>query len=304
MDSPVAYLNGRFVPASDAAISVWDAGFVLGATVTEQLRTFGGRLFRVEEHLARLQRSLEIAGIELNRPLAALADVAVELVAKNHPLLPAGHDLGLAVLVTPGPYATLAGIAVEPGPTVILHTYPLPFAQWASKYERGERLVLTSVEQVPSRCWPSELKCRSRMHYYLADRAADAIEPGAKALLLDEAGRVVETAIANVLLFCAHEGLLSPRRECVLPGISLGAVADLAARLDVPLRYRDLLPNEVATADEVLLTSTPYCLLPVTRFCGKPIGTGTPGPMYHRLLAAWSDLVGLDIAAQAQRAAV
>ena len=75
-------------------------------------------------------------------------------------------------------------------------------------------------------------------------------------------------------------------------------------QIGVPVAYRDLKPADVAAAAEIFLTSTSPCLLPVTRFEGRPIGTGQPGPMFHRLLSAWSQLVGLDIAAQSRRFAV
>ena len=129
MNDPLAYLNGRYLPFSQAAIPVTDGGFVQGVTVAEQLRTFGGKLFRLEPHLARLARSLAIVGIELGRPVEKLGDIARELVARNHALLEPGDDLGLSMFVTPGPYSTFSGGA-SAGPTIGLHTYPLPFHLW------------------------------------------------------------------------------------------------------------------------------------------------------------------------------
>ncbi|MHC4176946.1 MAG: aminotransferase class IV, partial [Planctomycetota bacterium] len=139
MDEPQAFLNGKWVPASEAAIPVGDAGFVLGATVTEQVRTFGGKLFRLEDHLARLERSLRIVGVDPVMSVDRLGQVARDLVARNHRLLAPGDDLGLSIFVTPGAYAAYS----PPGPaspTVCLHTYPLPFRLWAEKYGRGEAL--------------------------------------------------------------------------------------------------------------------------------------------------------------------
>src|SRR5687767_1819668 len=98
---PLAYLNGSWIPADQASVKVDDSGFVLGVTVTEQLRTFAGRLFRLEEHLGRLRRSLEMIEVDPPLPLADLAKIATELAERNHALLAAGDDLGLAILVTP-----------------------------------------------------------------------------------------------------------------------------------------------------------------------------------------------------------
>jgi branched-chain amino acid aminotransferase len=313
MSEPVAYLNGRFLPAHQAALSIVDAGFVLGATVTEQLRTFGGRLFRTERHLQRLRHSLDVCGIEPGIGGDEFAAIADELVAHNHPLLAQGDDLGLSIFITPGLYSPLMGQrALGPltsdirphSATVGLHTFPLAFPLWAGAYLHGISLVTTSIQQVPPRCWPAELKCRSRMHYFRADKEAAAKEPGARALLLDAEGRVSETSTANILIHEIGTGLISPPRASVLPGVSLEVVIGLARKFGIPFIEREIWPDDVAAADEVMLSSTPNCLLPVSRFDGHPIGAGTERPIFGQLLTAWGELVGLDIAAQAERFAV
>jgi branched-subunit amino acid aminotransferase/4-amino-4-deoxychorismate lyase len=300
MTEQQAFYNGRWVPESQLAVSIFDAGFVLGATVTEQLRTFGGQIFRLEDHLGRLYRSLEIVSIEPGIGSGQLADVARRLVAHNYALLPEGDDLALGIFVTPGPYPAMAG-ATASGPTVCAYTYPLRFGQWAAKYEQGETVVVSDVEQVSPRTWPPELKCRSRMHYFLADRRAQAASPGARAILLDERGYVSEASTANVVLYEPGRGLVSPPRERILPGISLNVLAELAGARDVPLHHRDVSTNELCRAAEVFLTSTSICLLPVVGCSERAIGDGKPGPIYRQLLRDWSDLVGVDIAAQASR---
>ena len=301
MNQPQAYLNGQFLRASEVSISPVDTGFVLGATVAEQLRTFGGRLYRTQAHLSRLDDALRMIGIEPPVGLDELASIADRLVAENHRLLEPGDDLGLSIFVTPGPYAAYALSEEPPRPTICLHTYRLPFGLWAGKYRVGESLRTTSVCQVPSDCWPAGLKCRSRMHYYLADRLAAAKEPGARALLLDRAGMVTETSTANILIYTAAEGLISPPEGKILHGISMDTVSELTAELGIPTTRRDFGVEEVASADEVLLTSTPFCLLPVARFNGRSVGGGAPGEIFARLLRAWSERVGLDIAVQAER---
>ena len=123
MDEPVAFLNGRWIPASAAAVSVGDAGFVLGAAVAEQVRTFAGKLFRLDEHLARLAHSLEIVGLQPGMTAEQFAAVAEELVARNYALLAPGDDLGLSIFVTPGTYPTYAaGEARGPPPFACTRT--------------------------------------------------------------------------------------------------------------------------------------------------------------------------------------
>ncbi len=300
MSQPLAYLNGRLMPAGDVAVAVWDAGFVQGTTVAEQLRTFGGRLFRLEAHVERLFHSLAIVGVEPGLTARELCAAAGELAIANHALLQQGDDLGLSMFVTPGPYAAMAPDA-PPRPTLCMHTFPLAFGTWAHKFDAGESLATTDVVQVSPRSWPPELKCRSRMHYFLADRQARFRHPLSRALMLDEEGFVVETTTANVVLFRRDEGLITPPAHKILPGISLAVLAELAAKLGLGWSERDLVPADVAAADEVMLTSTSVCALAVVQFNGQPIAGGRPGATYRRLMAEWNQLVGLDVAEQARR---
>jgi branched-subunit amino acid aminotransferase/4-amino-4-deoxychorismate lyase len=301
MPEPIAFLNGQWLPVRQAAVSIYDGGFMQGVTVAEQLRTFGGQLFRLDLHLDRLDRSLAIIGVEPGLSRDDIARIATELTARNHALVQEGDDLGLTIFVTPGPYAAYAAVAPRQGPTVCLHTQLLPFGQWAEKYRSGDALVVAGVMQVPAACWPAELKCRSRMHYYLADRQAREREPGARALLLDDRGFVTEASSANILVHYQGIGLVSPPRERILPGVTVAVVEELAGRLGLAFSHRDLTVDDVAAADEVLLCSTSPCVWSVTRFNGRPISGGQPGPVSRQLREAWSRMVGLDIEEQARR---
>src|SRR3954447_14698512 len=101
MAEPLAYLSGRWLPQSQATISLADAGFVQGTTIAEQLRTFGGKIFRLDQHLARLERSLRIIGVDPGKSKQELAEIGNHLVSENRKLLDPADDLGLAILVTP-----------------------------------------------------------------------------------------------------------------------------------------------------------------------------------------------------------
>ncbi len=298
MPEPLAYLDGQLLPASAAAVPVTDAGFVTGTTVAEQMRTFDGKLFRLGQHLDRLQRSLDLVGVQIDMKPSDLALIAQRLVDNNHALLAEGDDLGISVFVTPGTYPTFS-TGDPPRPLVGMHTYLLPFYSWSRLYEQGQSLIVSNVRQVPANCWSPELKCRSRMHYFLADREAREKEPGSRALLLDQSGHVLEASTASVVIYIAGEGLVAPPKEEILAGISLTVVEELARQLELPFTHRQLLPSGIAGADEVILCSTSPCLLPVTRLDGKPIGSGTPGPIFQRCLTAWSDMAGIDLRKQA-----
>jgi branched-chain amino acid aminotransferase len=298
MPSSKVYLNGAWVDANVAAIGLDDVGFLLGVTVVERLRTFGGRPFELDTHVARLQQSLEIVGWEAGR-LAEEVRAAIEEFARRHaPLMAPGDDWSIVAFVTPGKTTDAAA------PTVCVHGFPLPFANWAHQFERGVHVCLTDVRQTPANCWPAELKCRSRMHYYLADREAARRYPGSRALLLDQRGFVGEASTANVVCWYKDRGIVIPRQEGVLPGISQAFLFAIADEMGIARQEADILPEDLMAADEVFLTSTSVCILPVVRVDDRLIGGGAPGATYARLLAAWSARVGVDVAAQAKRFAV
>jgi branched-subunit amino acid aminotransferase/4-amino-4-deoxychorismate lyase len=303
MQQARAYLGGRWVPTEELRISIFDIGFLVGATVTERLRTFGGGIFRLDDHLDRMFHSLALVGIDLNLGKAEIAEIAVEAVERMRRDVDEDDDLGLSVFVTPGVDPVFADLADVEGnePLLCATAYPLPFGTWARKYELGEAAAISRVMQTPSACLPPELKCRSRMHYYLADRQTSAEYDGARAILLDQEGAVSEATTANVVLYRKGEGLVSPPRTSILPGVSLAVLAELAESLGLPFVERVVTPGDLESADEILLLSTSVCILPVVRLANQPIGDGQPGPIYRRLLSAWSDLTGVDIQGQAQR---
>ncbi len=292
----IAFLSGEWIPAEDLRLPAIDVGFVQGVTVAEQLRTFNGKLFQLDAHLQRLARSLEIIGVSLTGDAQALSSAAEELAARNHANLSVGDDLGLCIFVTTGDYATYTGVPATP--RVAMHTYPVPFRLWAKKYESGQLLAIPKVRQVPANCWPAELKCRSRMHYFLADREAAEKLPGSRALMLDQDDRVLEATTANIVAYFPDEGLVSPPLESVLPGISVSFLKEMARSIGIEYVERVLTVEQLSNAAELMLTSTSPCVLPVVRCDDTFIGTGKPGPVFRSLLAAWGAHVGVDLQKQ------
>ena len=300
MTEPLVYLNGDFVPASQASLKIYDAGIVLGATVTEMTRTFRHRPYRLEDHLARLFRSLKYTRMDIGRSAAELESVSRELVASNAKLIGPDDELGLIHFVTAGEFPVYAGSAASAAPvnqTVCAHTFPLPFPLWAKKMQLGAHVVTPSIRHVPPQCYDPKMKYRSRMHFFLADHEARLVDPDAAALLLDLDGNVTETSGANFLI--AERGtIISPTLRNIRPGISRQTVIELAGKLGIPFVERDIQVHSVINADEAVLASTPFCLMPVTRINGVPIADGLPGPLHRRLIQAWSEAVGVDIARQ------
>ncbi|MCA9264439.1 MAG: aminotransferase class IV [Planctomycetales bacterium] len=292
MATGLAFRNGQFIPASDLSISIHDTGFVLGTTVAERVRTYGGELFAWAEHLARLRESLAIVAVNPGFDDTFLTQAAQRLVENNRTSLPDDSDLSLCLFVTPGERGT---------PLVVIYTEEVAFATFASLYRGGQRLITSRIRQTSPENWPPQLKCRSRMHYYLADHEVRQIDPASRALLLSLDGLVTEASTANVMLHLPDEGIVSPRRETVLPGISLQVTERLAGRLGMAFTYRDIRPDELSRADEIFLCSTSPGILPVVMMDGQAVGSGAPGEVFGQLLSAWNEHVGLDIVAQALR---
>lgn len=294
MSQGQAYLNGQWVGAGALTLSVDDLGFTLGATVVERLRTFRGEPYRLDDHLARLRNSLGLVGWDAGRVTDEVGAAIRKFTARNAPLMAPRDDWTITAFVTPGLTPDAAA------PTVCVHGGPLAFSEWAELFESGVELSTVDVRQAPPQTLPPAMKCRSRMHYYLADREAQRRRPGSRALLLDIRGFVGEAPTANVVAYFIGRGLVTPRIEAVLPGVSQQALFELAAKFGTPHQDADLTLEQLASADEVFLTSTSVCLLPVVRLDGQPIGNGSAGPFYHKLLVKWGETVGVDIAGQAR----
>lgn len=296
MTRDIAYSNGEFIPAHELVIPPQDMGFMWGVTVAEQLRSFRGKLFELDRHLDRLRGSLEIVGIDVD--VQEVAAAAQKVATENYAHIDDG-DMGLTIYATPGISATYQPGA-EPAPRVGIHSYLLPARLWANKYESGQRCEIVSIPQVNESCWPRELKCRSRMHYYMADHEARTVHPSARAILLDDNGNVNEASTANVIAYFEDEGIVSPPRESILPGVSLDFVQRLAASLECRFTHRHLSVDELMQADEIMLTSTPFCILPVSQLGDRSL---QQRHCFRWLMKAWNHAVGFDIAAQALRMA-
>jgi branched-subunit amino acid aminotransferase/4-amino-4-deoxychorismate lyase len=295
---PLAYLHGRLLPAKEAALPLHDAGFVLGATVTDLCRTFAGRLYRWAEHCARFRQSCRLARVALPYSDEELTDLAQEIARNNRKCLPGGGELALVVFATPGPigyYLGQTGGAGQDAPTLGMYTYPLPFVRLASLFRPGARLLVPSVRQVPAVCVDPRIKQRSRLFWWLAEQEVHDLDPGASALLLDMDGLVTETAAANFLLVRQGQ-VLTPRRTRVLGGISLQVVEQLCAGLGLPFAEADLTLEDCRSADEAMLSGTSFCLAPVHSIQGTPLPC--PGPIYQKLAGRWSEHLGLDFREQ------
>jgi branched-chain amino acid aminotransferase len=171
---------------------------------------------------------------------------------------------------------------------------------WAKYYTEGCHAVTSISRAIPAQSLDARVKNRSRLFYSLADAESRLVDPDAQCIILDIDGFVSENKGGNVFAFV--DGVLkTPTTENCLAGLSRQTVLELASDLGIPTQDARLGTYDFYTADEVFFTSTPYCIMPATRFNGLPVGDGKVGPITKQLLAAWSERVGVDIVEQAQR---
>ncbi len=299
---PLVFIRGRLVPASQANISIYDFGIVLGATVTDLLRTFRQKSYRLEDHVKRFYESCKYARITPPISAEETASITEELVRHNCEVAGPDAELALVYFITPGEnfvYAgSAAGCGAKPTPTYCIHSFPMPFHLFRRFFETGLHLVTPSTRHLPPECVDPKIKNRSRLHWWLAEQEAHLVDPGAMPFLLDLQGNLTETSGSNVLLV-KNGTVYSPTPRNILLGISRKVVIELCQKLGIPFVERDLQVHDALTADEVFVTTTPYCMAPVTKVNGVTIGDGAAGgPVFNRILQAWSGQVGVDIKAQ------
>ena len=291
----VAYFNGAIVPESEVKVSFRDRGFKYGDAAFDTTRSFGHRIFRLDEHLDRFYRSLRYLRLDPGLSKAELKRISEDVFERNRHLLDADEDYWLSQRVSRG---ADPGYGVETGPTVIVECAPLPLAPRARLYRDGIEVVVPSVRRTS----PSAVSPRAKTHNYLnmvvADFEAKNATPDAWAVLLDENGNLAEGQGSNI--FLVQDGrLLTPRERYVLPGVSRQTTIELAAKLGAPCEEKDLDLYDAAVADEIFLTSTSLCICPVASVNGGRVGDGTiPGPLTKRLMDAYCELVDFDFVAQ------
>jgi branched-subunit amino acid aminotransferase/4-amino-4-deoxychorismate lyase len=289
MSYPLAFFNGQFLPYADIAFVPDDAGLVWGATVTDRLRTFGGRPFALDAHLRRFRQSCNLARVPQPVADGKLGRVTEQLVRENRD----GGELSVVWVATPGPFPGAAPIDfAERAPSLLAYTLPLDPTRFARHYRDGFRLIPVAA---PLGVDP-RVKHRSRLPWWIARQEVQALDPDAEPLVIDLPNEaVLETPSANLL--AAIDGVVvTPPRDRVLNGVSLSVVEELCGQLGIPFARAPLTLTDLARASEVLLASTPYCVAGVSKLGGQDVPF--PGPIRDRLLDAWSGLVGVNVRAQ------
>lgn len=294
----VAWFNGNIVRESEVLIPFRDQGFTRGDAVFDMTRSFNGVAFRLEEHVARLYRSLRYLDLDPGLSPAEMVGISADVLERNRHLLAPGEDYWLAQRVSRGIHPVPGDNWEHYGPNVIVECVPLPLRERARCFRDGIEVITPSLRRTP----PDSLSPRAKMHQYLnlvlADRDVKAQNPAAWAVLLDVNGNLAEGQGSNIFLV-RDGGLFTPRERYVLPGVSRQAVIDLARRLGIAFEEKDLDLYDAYTADECFLTSTSLCICGVKSMNGRSFGDGrVPGPVTRRLTEAYKEMVGCDFVAQ------
>lgn len=276
MRTQTAWLNGQWVPLDEARVPVLDRGFVFGDGIYEVVPVYGGRKFRWQHHLARLQRSL--AAVSMRNPLdeSGWTRLVDDLVA-HHPW----PDQFVYLQITRGvARRDHAFPPDEVAPTVFAMASEL-VAPPAVQREQG----LAAITLHDERWLHCDIKTTSLLGNVLARQAA--VSAGAAECVMIRDGFLTEGAASNIWVIRHGTVFGPPKDNLVLEGIRYGLLAELAHEAGIPLEIRRILREEVHAADELLLSSATRELLPITRLDDRPVGDGTPGPVFAALYAAY-----------------
>jgi len=298
----VVYFNGELVPETEAKISIYDSALMFGDMVFEMTRSFNKKQFKLREHLERLYAGLKILRIPLDMTIEEMEKACHQTVEANDHLFGADDEHRLMIDVSRGLLGIYQNnVALPKGPNVIIADFPLRWtvAGMGHLFDKGINAVITSQRALPASLLDPKIKNRSRIHYLMANIEASQVEGEDNwALLLDPDGFVAEGTGDN--FFVIKDGTIySPEGRNILRGISRDYVMkELGPQLNIPVVEKNLDPYDIYTADEAFMTGTPFCMLPVTRINGDKIGDGMVGSVFNRVLKAWSENTGVDIAGQ------
>jgi len=279
-ENPTLYLNGEYVDAASAAVSVEDRGFLFADACYEVTAVFDGRFIALDRHLARLQRGLD--ALRIGFEASTLVPVHHELIERNG--LAAAPRSSVYVHVTRGVAPRSHAFPLEATPTVLVRAQQIP-APSAAVLESGTR----AITQPDIRWGRVDVKTTGLLANVLAQQAA--IDAGADDVVLHRDGVVTEGSHTNVLAVVDGSIVTAPADHRILTGVTRNIVLELAEAAGLAVTQRDLTLDELRAADEVLMTSTTAGVRPVIEIDGQAVGSGVRGPVTIALQGAYAALV-------------
>jgi branched-chain amino acid aminotransferase len=276
------FVNGEYVAPEDARISVWDHGFLYGDGVFEGIRVYGGRVFRLEEHMRRFYESAGTIMLDVPYDDAELQEIVLETCRRNK--LEDGYvrlvasrgrgDLGLDPRKCKSPTVVVIADGIK--------LYP------PECYEKGMKIIISATRKMPPEAVSPRIKSLNYLNNILAKIEANQVD-AAEAVMLNGAGYVTECTSENI--FIVKDGVLKtpPPYVGILGGITRQVVMELSRKMDIPTEEALLNTHDLFVADECFVTGTGAEMLPVVAVSGRPIGRGKPGAVTQRLLAAFRE---------------
>ncbi len=275
----VVYLNGDYVRLGDAKISVLDRGFIFGDGIYDVVPAYNGKPFRMDGHLARLERSLAAIGIQTGRSRSDWEALVMDMITRS-----GLGDCMVYIQVTRGVAKRDHAFPNNVVPTVFCMVSPFK-RPTAALREQG----LSAVGMTDIRWLRCEIKSVSLLGNVLAKQYA--VDAGVDDVLQFRDGYLSEGSAANI--WVAKDGVLlaPPRSNLILEGIRYGLLEELAEQAGITFNARPISQQEVDEADELMLSSATKELLPITSYNGKPVGTGKAGPVYTALRAGYDKAI-------------
>jgi branched-chain amino acid aminotransferase len=280
----IIFMNDRLVPEDEARVSVFDHGLLYGDGVFEGLRSYSGRVFRLDAHIDRLWASARAICLEIPMTKEAVAKAVIDTLAANK--LTDGY---IRLVVTRG----AGSLGLDPNRTknpqviVIADTISLYPAEF---YSKGLKIVTAATQRVQSAALSPRIKSLNYLNNIMAK--LEGLRAGCvEALMLNHKGEVAECTGDNVFVVRSGKLLTPPPDAGILEGITRNAVIELAHAAGIDCREATLTRHDLYTADECFLTGTAAEVIPVVDIDGRTIGAGTPGPITARLTADFHKLV-------------
>lgn len=273
----MVFLNGKFVPIDEARVSVLDRGFIFGDGVYELVPVYSRVPFRLDEHLARLERSLAEARIRNPHSRAQWRRFIYQLIDAQ-PF----DDQGVYFQVTRGVAQRDHAFPRNAEPTVFMMSNPLVNPP-QPQVEAGAAAV-SAHDNRWLRCDIKSISLIGNVLLRQLSAEADAAET-----ILFRDGRLTEASASNVFIVARGLILSAPKSSLILPGITYDVVAELARANDMPLEFRDVTEAEVRAADEIWVTSSSKEVLAIVSLDGRKVGEGRPGPVFRRMYALYQE---------------
>ena len=273
----MVFLNGKFMPIDEARVPVLDRGFIFGDGIYELVPVYSRVPFRMDEHLARLERSLAAVRIRNPYSRAEWREIILQLVAKQ-PF----EDQGVYFQVTRGVAKRDHSFPKDSTPTVFIMANPLVNPP-QELVERGA----AAVSAIDDRWQHCDIKSISLIGNCLLRQVSADV--GAVETILFRDGKLTEASASNVFVVKGGLILSPPKSSQILPGITYDVIAEIAQAAGLALEYRDISEAEVRGADEVWVTSSSKEVLAIVTLDGKPVAGGKPGPLFRRAHALYQE---------------